>query len=207
MSSLSPPLPPTSSHPSPHVHFPPTPVIVSSSYVAHSSLIYDRAPIEVGPNSCALPERGGRVIMHAGSPPISIKGGHDWARERIGSYFHPLAYEACEPEEDTNDVPVPSPSAVPQLIRDSSSSESDESTEGPYGSPRLSPIPVFNLIPPSAMSFLPHAGSRPLTKKKSETRPKLNRRKTPSSAHGCYTRKTLSIEDPQSLDDGCLGGF
>ncbi|KAG7100212.1 hypothetical protein E1B28_001987 [Marasmius oreades] len=213
LSSPPPPLP----LPSPHVHFPPTPTIVSSTYIAHSSSIYDRAPIEVSPNSCALPERGGRVL-HAGSPPICVKGGktdhprHDHDHdEQKGSYFHPFAYEVCEPED------IPSPSSVPQLIQDSysSSSESDESTEsdtGEYRSPHFSPIPVLHAITPTAMSFLPHAGPKKrlglgLDGLGKASRPKLNRRKTPVTGL-YYSGKvaSASIEEPPSLD-GCLGGF
>ena len=47
---------------SPHVHFPPTPTL-ASTVNTHSSSIYDRAPIEVTPNICALPERGGRMFI------------------------------------------------------------------------------------------------------------------------------------------------
>jgi hypothetical protein len=145
-------------------------------------------------------------VLHTGSPPVSVKGqdhhNHlDRQHGPKGSYFHPFAYEACEPE----DIDIPSPSSVPQLIRDcSSSSESDESTDG-YGSPHLSPIPMLNPIPPTAMTFLPHAG--PPMKKSDGTRPKLRRRKTlMTGTHGpCYSRKT-GIEEPPSLD-GCLGGF
>ncbi|KAF9221701.1 hypothetical protein BS17DRAFT_819214 [Gyrodon lividus] len=39
------------------VHFPPSPTL-TRTYVAYSSLAYDRSPIAVAPNVCALPERG-----------------------------------------------------------------------------------------------------------------------------------------------------
>ena len=47
-----------------HVHFPPTPGMVSATVTVpiHSPTSCDRAPIVVSPNSCALPERGGRVV-------------------------------------------------------------------------------------------------------------------------------------------------
>lgn len=190
--SYAPPrdLPLTSSPPSPHVHFPPTPAIVSSTYITHSPSIYDRAPIEVIPNSCALPDRGDRVLDN--SLPITTKT----QRDRKGGYFHPSAYEVCEPEYDN----VPSAMSVPQLIRDcSSSSESDEPAEGyGYGSPYPSPTPVeMNPISPIAMSFLPHPGHPPKKKPDGTGIIKLKRRKTVPMA---------SREEPPSLD-GCLGGF
>ena len=63
---------------SPHVHFPPTPTLTSTE-ITHSSFMYDRAPIVVTPNICALPERGGRKFIGINSN----QGG-------LG-YFHPHA--------------------------------------------------------------------------------------------------------------------
>ncbi|KAJ8085220.1 hypothetical protein PM082_004014 [Marasmius tenuissimus] len=187
-------LPFTTSPPTPHVHFPPTPTIVSSTHAALPSTIYDRAPIQVSPNSCALPERGGRVVRGS-APAVCMKGGikHD---ECKGSYFHPFAFEACEPED------LPSPTSVPQLIPDmSSASESEESMDG-HSSPHFSPIPTMHPVPPTAMSFLPYGGSA--RKGDAPGRPRLKRRKTPGSTF-CHTKRA-SIEEPPSLD-GCLGGF
>lgn len=64
---------------SPHVHFPPTPTLTSTE-ITHSSFTYDRAPIVVTPNICALPERGGRKFIGSSN---SNQGG-------LG-YFHPHA--------------------------------------------------------------------------------------------------------------------
>ncbi len=49
---------------SPKVHFPP-PTSLTSTYSAHSASVYDRSPIKVSPNACAMPERGcpGRTYM------------------------------------------------------------------------------------------------------------------------------------------------
>ena len=64
---------------SPHVHFPPTPTLTSTE-ITHSSFMYDRAPIVVTPNICALPERGGRKFTGSSN---GNQGG-------LG-YFHPHA--------------------------------------------------------------------------------------------------------------------
>jgi len=133
---------------SPHVHFPPTPVLTSSENT-HSSTSYDRAPIEVSPNICALPERGGRVY-HDSRPQTPKR-----------SYFHPRAFEAFEPEPLTS---PPASEDCPVLIKDlGSSGESDDSALGsPAQFPvEYSPIPFrrassqkeFDL----ALQFLPHA--------------------------------------------------
>ncbi|KAJ4470970.1 hypothetical protein J3R30DRAFT_3213327, partial [Lentinula aciculospora] len=106
----------------PHVHFPPTPVIASTQDT-HSSLTYDRTAIAVSPNSCELPERGGRCY----SPSYA----HHTPRATVNSYFDPLAVKACGTALEGSSVPPP-------LIADmSSSSESDDSDA--YGSPLFSP--------------------------------------------------------------------
>ncbi|THU95688.1 hypothetical protein K435DRAFT_859268 [Dendrothele bispora CBS 962.96] len=90
---------------SPHVHFPPTPAI-SSTQLTHSPSTYDRAPIQVSPNSCELPERGGRVYDEIGSPDSVCHAPRSKASK--GSYFHPSAFEACETEvsEEPSSPPV-----------------------------------------------------------------------------------------------------
>ncbi|PPQ96142.1 hypothetical protein CVT26_004778 [Gymnopilus dilepis] len=46
---------------SPHVHFPPTPIMTKTA-TTHSRAMYDRRPIVVSPNVCELPERGERDL-------------------------------------------------------------------------------------------------------------------------------------------------
>ena len=99
--------PPNRSH---GVHFPPSPA--TRTYSAHSAAAYDRSPIVVTPNNCALPERGGRTYTLEESQP---RRGISFARD-----FHPRALAFAS-----------SRSPVPQLIPDVSSSESEES-DGSY---------------------------------------------------------------------------
>ena len=88
------------------VHFPPSPA--TRTYSAYSAAAYDRSPIIVAPNNCALPERGGRTYtLDESQPP---RRGISFARD-----FHPRALAFAS-----------SRSALPQLIPDVSS-ESDES--------------------------------------------------------------------------------
>ena len=87
------------------VHFPPSPA--TCTYSAYSAAAYDRSPIVVTPNNCALPERGGRTYTLDESQP---RRGISYARD-----FHPRALAFAS-----------SRSALPQLIPDLSS-ESDES--------------------------------------------------------------------------------
>lgn len=93
---------------SPHVHFPPTPSLTSTDFT-HSAIVYDRAPIVVSENVCALPERGGRCYESSDAQPrkqrshshSGVLGGTSFARgsQSEGSYFHPRAFEAVEPEQ------------------------------------------------------------------------------------------------------------
>lgn len=97
------------------VHFPPSPII-SKTFVAHSPSAYDRSPIVVVPNTCALPERGcpGRTYTLDRCRRQNEFGG-------LRSLFG----------EDSAECLLP-----PPLIQDtSSSSSSDESSDG------LAPLP------------------------------------------------------------------
>ena len=101
----------------PHgVHFPPSPSL-TRTFTAHSAAAYDRSPIIVTPNSCALPERGcpGRTYLldetdDTKPPPSRYPRGIAYARD-----YHPRALAFAS-----------STNMVPQLIPDMSS-ESEES--------------------------------------------------------------------------------
>ncbi|KAJ7222555.1 hypothetical protein GGX14DRAFT_664187 [Mycena pura] len=130
----APPTPPRSapahsSHPS--VHFPPSPSL-TRTFSAHSPAYYDRSPIEVAPNTCALPARGcpGRTY-YDGSP--RGQSAPEQRRHRLSKALHPralAAYEAqmYEDEGDEDDsaelertptrtspyIPLPVPPPIPQ---------------------------------------------------------------------------------------------
>jgi len=87
------------------VHFPSSPA--TRTYSAYSAAAYDRSPIVVAPNSCALPERGGRTYTLDESQPCR---GISFARD-----FHPRALAFASTR-----------TPLPQLIPDVSS-ESEES--------------------------------------------------------------------------------
>lgn len=118
------------------VHFPPSPTL-TRTFSAHSSAAYDRSPIVVSPNSCALPARGcpGRTYILGCTKSSSldvnaIKG----AIQAGGKHMHPRRaldlglVSASTPDSQTNTSPIP-----PPLIPDVSS-ESDES-DGSASSP------------------------------------------------------------------------
>jgi hypothetical protein len=198
---------------SPHVHFPPTPTL-TSTHAAYSPRTYDRAPIAISPNACALPERGGRMYS-----PTSESSNATRAK---GSYFHPNAYEACEPELESSHITVPHimvpppPSLIPDL-----SSESDESDEvvvtPPDSKAMIPPISVLwanhtkhspmRLHTPetleTALSFLPHPSSPARDKGKSKTARSLSRPRSKTPHRDVKSRDAFT----EAALDGCLGGF
>jgi hypothetical protein len=194
---------------SPHVHFPPTPTL-TSTHAAYSPRTYDRAPIAISPNACALPERGGRTY--------SPTSGSSIATQAKGSYFHPNAYEVCEPELESSQITVPPP---PSLIPDLSS-ESDESDEvvvtPPDSKSVIPPISVHwanhtkhSPIPHShtpetletALSFLPHPPSLVRDKGKGKTVRSLSRPRSGTSHRDLKSRDAFT----EAALNGCLGGF
>ncbi|KIJ66608.1 hypothetical protein HYDPIDRAFT_48813, partial [Hydnomerulius pinastri MD-312] len=111
---------------SPHVHFPPTPTL-TSTFTTHSPTTYDRTPVEVPPNNCALPGRHEREFVESRRPYSSTPHHYRLEDDAKGSYFHPRAFEACSIEP--SGCPSP-PSHPPPLIPDlpyDISSESDDS--------------------------------------------------------------------------------
>lgn len=184
---------------SPHVHFPPTPTL-TSTYFADSPWTYDRAPIATSPNSCALPERGGRIYI-----PTS--------ESSQGYYFQPRASEACAPEPSVAHITIHSP---PPLFADvsSESEESDAHIVTPPDPTTMIPsisahFSHHNQLPsiPSAhsqeaidnaLSFLPHPSKSKRNGRKGN--PSRTRLEVRVSCQGVDTFTELAL-------DGCLGGF
>jgi len=124
------------------VHFPPSPSL-TRTFSAHSSATYDRSPIVVSPNNCALPERGcpGRTYLlddPTSAPCLSASSGR--RGYAYASDFHPraLAFASARPSSPLRQPPKDDPErtptltypSLPQLIPDLSS-ESDESDSFP----------------------------------------------------------------------------
>lgn len=117
------------------VHFPPSPNL-TRTYTAYPPSAYDRSPIVVAPNTCALPERGcpGRTYTLDGEPPM--KSPSPSHRSQHGIHIHPRAVfnnQSPVPHSRLNGIDEGSqrsprrcsplqPSLTPDL-----SSESDES--------------------------------------------------------------------------------
>ncbi len=147
------------------VHFPPSPAL-TRTFDAYSPAAYDRSPIVVSPNVCALPERGGRTyVLDDGSSTCSAR-----KRSPSKSTTTPTTTTTTRSlhQRALREPPsiIPSmPSLVPDL-----SSESDESDGFP--SPNLENQEFFfgptsqngPKSPPdddTVRSFLPYAPSYP----------------------------------------------
>lgn len=144
----------------PRVHFPPTPTL-TSTFTTHSSSAYDRTPVVVSPNTCALPGRHERELFidnntagcerRGSEPPLATTTTtHSRTRKPTpkGSYFHPRAYEACTPE------PCPS-SLWSSPDSDSSSSDSQVSTPTDDELDVASHRPMSMLYPPTTNPCTP----------------------------------------------------
>ena len=94
---------------SPCVHFPPTPTLAQIE-ITHSSFIYDRKPILVLPNACALPGRGERALDSLVDSEYDFEGRSlVGKKERMkAGHFHPKAFEAVLCEEETDQLELSS---------------------------------------------------------------------------------------------------
>lgn len=162
----------------PHtVHFPPSPAL-TRTHLVHSASTYDRSPIVVSPNDCALPERGCPGRTYFDELPSSRKQGGVPTKG-----YHPRAFSSKSPNCFGSSY-----DSVPQLVPDFSS-ESEESdgvssfptqssiTFGPHGLPTPSSSPyraVSNSLGISmhthgyvacdqdaALAFLPYSPASP----------------------------------------------
>ncbi|KAF8154122.1 hypothetical protein B0H34DRAFT_720518 [Crassisporium funariophilum] len=145
-------------HQSHGVHFPPSPSL-TRTFSAYSASAYDRSPIVVSPNNCALPERGcpGRTYTieeSAGSP--SSPRGISYAKD-----YHPRALSFASARSTRGD-PAANYPAVPQLIPDlSSESEESDGFNVPC-EPSTTSYPTFGiygLAGPSSYPSVPRYGN------------------------------------------------
>ncbi|KAI0765949.1 hypothetical protein BD413DRAFT_450085, partial [Trametes elegans] len=163
---------------SPLVRFPPQPAL---AHTLGSALSYDRTPIVVTPNRCALPERGcpGRTYsLEEGAPRKTKRASLSPTR---GKHLHPRATFDRDLAEDNDLTPRQSPRVdqfpLPPLVPDLSSESSEESdgiaspppelytTTASHGKMSLEQslmnltLAGTNAPSTSALSFLPHPPS------------------------------------------------
>ncbi|KAI6022908.1 hypothetical protein BKA83DRAFT_4270582 [Pisolithus microcarpus] len=168
----------------PAVHFPPSPAL-TRVYAAHPSSAYDRSPIVVSPNTCALPERG----CPARSAPSN-------RRPSNGNHFHPRAVSnsiSTSPtrsigDDHTRSPPRTSPFTPPPLIPDLSSDHA--------------------FVPDAMMPTSPYCPAQPSFPDDYPS-PYLPHRSSPDDSAMALTSHSLlqSSYTLREMDDGCLGGF
>ncbi|EJD00682.1 uncharacterized protein FOMMEDRAFT_170033 [Fomitiporia mediterranea MF3/22] len=169
------------------VHFPNHPDALSRTHLAHSPDQYDRSPISVQPNSCALPERGcpGRTYSgSSGEAAMDVENSspvRGWPR-RKGDHMHPRA-RITGFNTSRNDASVP-PSLIQDLSDTSEDSDNNASATRPLYAKTASSISTasatsatssqssLRLSPkgdPAQLAFLPHPHSSPYTAERPAT--------------------------------------
>jgi hypothetical protein len=142
------------------VHFPP-PTSLTHTFIAHSASAYDRSPIVVTPNHCALPERGcpGRTygLDDSPIPPTRSSLNPSQCYSQNGRAYHPRAlalgsrihHDDHVSDDFRCDDRQSTPVSLPPLVPDTSS-ESDESdgssftpSDVPYTAYAISPFPGY----------------------------------------------------------------
>ena len=188
-----------------HVHFPPSPSL-TSIHTTHSPTVYDRAPIAVSPNLCAMPERGRRVYTEGPT---------------VADYFHPHAFTPPESLTASRSPSSSAPGFSPGTPSDEGDGTSQPSSPGAPPSisirhhlaPPLPPPPRFSLVPPrarlrgeidadreSSSSFLLLCPPKGAKRRCPSRHPRTNLNRTHES------NSTFEVQVPLH-DDGCLGGF
>lgn len=113
------------------VHFPPSPSL-ARTFDAHSPSTYDRSPIVVAPNACALPERGCPGRTYTIDDPCAARNKYStMSVTPRGATVHPRAFQStsnysCYSSDAQVAYSNPPPASLPPLVPDLSS-ESEES--------------------------------------------------------------------------------
>ncbi|TFK18214.1 hypothetical protein FA15DRAFT_675480 [Coprinopsis marcescibilis] len=187
---------------SPRVHFPPTPTLVSVA-LTHSPISYDRAPIQVTPNTCALPERGARTYSLTEDTEDMSSSSYTapWTiRPRPGRVIYGRSGEGHSSPlaSDLYDI-ISSPS----MFLHTFSSESEDTSEGMSGLPG-SPIHNSKTMDANARS-IEHASLLLSPEAKKGKNPP---RKSKTTAYHSSRNVSYGLQSSNDPDfEGCLGGF
>ena len=213
----------------PRVHFPPAPGLCQT-HLTHSPSIYDRAPIVVAPNDCALPARNERTY----TPPSECSKkrrsatitttttahghGHGAAATAPALHHHAFAESAkahhhqatagiisaasgVTPADPVGRVPVP------PLVADLSSSESDESDVSstppvPNRFPSMGHPPI-TIVDGNGDANANALSFLPHANEREKPRKERSSRSRPHSSPRSVRRSEFAVPEL----DGCLGGF
>lgn len=202
------------------VHFPDMSTL-TRVYAAHSPSAYDRSPIVVSANACALPERGcpGRTYILGDQHPRRPSGGNH-VHPRASLHKPPMP--PSEPVHDDGARPTSRASfLLPPLSPSDCLSESDKGAFPPHiPSTSLMPAPSISSRPSIGMSFPDPQGhfhgNSPWSSSDGMHRMQQFHLVDHESTTMCDTEDdvsrngyhTFSLFTTHSLmDDGCLGGF
>ncbi|KAF8274343.1 hypothetical protein EI94DRAFT_1782560 [Lactarius quietus] len=172
------------------------------THLTHSAATYDRAPIVVLPNACALPERNGRTY----TPNESCAARRNAAPSGFVAAGGPAAPRAPKPPQSRippDACPRSCPTSPPAPNRTSRISAARPlflptshrlafTTTTTTTTPSISIVVDGNTDPAAALAFLPHANEREKPRSRSKTR-------------GTRTMRKSEFALPEL--DGCLGGF
>ncbi|TRM63322.1 hypothetical protein BD626DRAFT_569339 [Schizophyllum amplum] len=197
--------PPT---PSRGVHFPPSPRL-TRTFSTHPPSDYDRSPIVVGPNTCALPERGGRTYTEEYAQGGDYLSARDGECMRNGEYLRSTRTDA-RASDTAYPRALPCYAPCPPLTPDASS-ESDDSDA--CASPP--PVPAaatfggmarpghglsVDLSISSALAFLPHPSPKtPLTPTSKTARRASSPRKSTSPSS---SKRPSAYDENEDDDEG-----
>jgi hypothetical protein len=214
------------------VHFQPAPGLCQT-HLTHSSAIYDRAPIVVLPNVCALPERNERTYPPSSECPPSPSspsssssstkkrrpaqhaksGSAQAAVAGAGAALHPHAFrDASSSDSAARQYHQQPPQLqLPQLVPDLSSSESDESDVNgglppdPTHFSSTGHPPISIIIDGSSDAAA--AAQLAFLPHANEREKKPRRERSRTRGGGGLPRSARKSEFALDELDGCLGGF
>ncbi|KAF5334278.1 hypothetical protein D9758_015534 [Tetrapyrgos nigripes] len=204
---------------SPHVHFPPSPNLITATFHTHSSECYDRSAIQVSPNVLEIPSWGARVYSPTigdfrgdASKAAGTKNGQEEDAEeeddglngrrfgsstRLGSPFTPPIAGILLGANTTNSPSTPSPTPFsPRPARSTRASLRFQNITALNSLDSLQPLSASAV--PSRLNDLRYGGGRSLTPIPSGSTSRTSNLKFPRSP---YPSTPTSPITPLSADD------
>ncbi|QRV78380.1 hypothetical protein RhiJN_06395 [Ceratobasidium sp. AG-Ba] len=172
-----------------NVHFPTAKRELVKTRVTHSPSSYDRSPIVVQPNSCALPARGcpGRTYDPT---PVSPSG----RTIHPSAQFHSSASMSQSPPRIRRPA---TPCAVPGLIPDEGSSDDSDGLISPPPERSGNSLGYMGAVCDDSDRAMLFAAARSRTNSPPKTKSRRSSREYRASSSAGF----------DSSDEGCLGGF
>lgn len=182
-------------HSSSHVHFPPTPSL-STTFPTHSKKTYDRRPLVVAPNSCALPARGcpGRTYP----PGVYRRPESADVYADMDINLDDLLFASRSSSTTVTPTTSPPPSLIPDQAHSSSESDESDVLASPYGASAVRDSQMGE----QEINFLPHPPSQDERVREREIR--WRRRRERAEEEGRWKTGNIIFK---SDEESCFGGF